>query len=545
MKAVAELGQGESSREAYTLIRQLGFVSLYFFINSILRPAGPYDGLDDQLALDQCNFRQSDECMAPGSKAATFMPRGFSKSRINTHGGGTWEGVRDPNVTMVIANAVYDKAEEFLHQMERNFDSNPQMALFYPECVPGKNRGQFTAKFFVLPNRIVTAPEPTARCLGVTAAAEGGHYDILLFDDLVGLDAVDNQHQSSANMETARKWFNTNRRALRKTVESRVFLAATRYALDDCYAPIYASCKKLFGWKQGDIKEVPSGEWSIYYRLVEENGLYLRPSVMNETELAHLMKEDPWSAMVNYYNSPMKAGLAEFAEATVGECELKWSEKNHEFWLERLTGNLDDPKDDPDPFVRLGSCDMLMTTDLAATDKGVNAKTCRSSIGIWARDWRGNSYRVWSRVGFFSIFQTIDYIFEGHRLFNGLVRGTLVEANAFQKIVEPILQREQVARGVYVNPIPVMAAGDKKARIRSAFGIALARGQVWATAEAGKPLYEELRMFPMSETKLDCLDESEKALTYLVTPESDEQRQERWERQEEMTRYAATNPIGY
>jgi len=537
-----DLASSSLNREAHDLIRQLGFVSLYFFINSILRPAGPYEALDDPLALDQCNFRQSDDCMAPGSKAATFMPRGFSKTRINTTGGGSWEILRDPDVSICIVNAVYDKALEFLHQVQRNFDSNPQMSRFYPEYVPGKGRGQVNDKLLILPNRTSTSVEPTVRCLGVTAAAEGGHYDILLFDDLVGLDAVDSQHQSSANMATARKWFNTNQRALRKTSQSRLFLAATRYAIDDCYADIYASCKALYGWQRGDIQPLPSGTWSIYYRLIEEDGLFIRPSVLSPEELATLMRDDPWSAMVNYYNSPMRTGLAEFSDAVLGECAVRWDDETSDYWIDRLTGNLGD---DPEPSVRMGSCDCLMTTDLAATDKGISAKTCRSSIAVWARDSRGNSYRLWSRVGFFSIFQSIDYMFEGHRLFRGLVRATLVEANAFQKIIAPIVAREQAIRGTYINPIPVLASGDKKARIRSAFGVALMRNQIWATADAGKPLYEELRMFPMSESKLDCLDESEKALTYLGTPESSEERFLREEYEEDRMYAGAQNAVGY
>ncbi len=531
-----------ASREAFSLIRQLGFVSLYFFINSILRPAGPYEALDDALALDQCNFRQSDGCMAPGSKAAAFMPRGFSKTRVNTTGGGSWEILRDPDVSVCIVNAIYDKALEFLHQIQRNFDSNPQMARFYSEWVPGKNRGQVNDKLLILPNRTSTSVEPTVRCLGVTAAAEGGHYDIMLFDDLAGLDAVDSQHQSNATMFTTRKWFNTNQRALRKTSLSRLFVAATRYAIDDCYSDICTSCKTLKGWQHGDIQPLPSGTWNIYYRLIEEDGVFIRPAVLSPDELAVLMREDPWAAMLNYYNSPMRAGLAEFSGSTLGECALRWDDETSAWWIDRLTGNL---TDDPEPSVSMGSCDCLMTTDLAATDKGINARTCRSSIAVWARDSRGNSYRLWSRVGFFSIFQSIDYMFEAHAMFRGLVRATLIESNAFQKIIAPIVAREQSIRGLYINPIGVLASGDKKARIRSAFGVALIRGQIWATAEAGKPLYEELRMFPMNESKLDCLDESEKALTYLSTPASSEEQYRRQEADEERMYGSMLNAVGY
>lgn len=541
LSSAVEALRGGSSEEAYEVIRQTALVSLYFFINAILNPSGPYMALDDSLALDQCNFRQSDEAMAPGSMAATFMPRGFSKSRVNTHGAITWELVRDPDINAVIVNAIWDKALEFLHQVQRNFDSNPMMRRFFPKHIPGKQGGQVTDKLLILPNKTSTTVEPSCRVLGLTGAAEGGHYDLISVDDLVGLDALDSQRQSSATMETAKKWFRTNQNALRKTRESRVFVAATRYAVDDCYQDIYSSCRSVTGWTKGDLQPAPDGVWSVYYRLVEEDGYWLRPSVMDKVGFTKLLKDDFWAAMTQYMNAPTKAGIAEFTDAEVRECKLVWDEEHAEFWIAKILDNFDEGVE---PQVRLGSCDVLMTTDLAATDRGMNARTCRTSIGVWAVDSKRNYYRIWHRVGFFSFPQSMDYVFEGHRLFRGLIRGTIIEANAFQKVVKPILEQEQLRRGEYVNPIAVQAQGDKKARIRAAWAPKLMRRQVWASQECMKEVLEELKLFPMSDNRVDLLDESEKAFVYLSAPETSEERERReWE--EEVRSQSAMNAVGY
>lgn len=530
-----------NSAEAADLVRQTALVSLWFFINVILKPSGPYMALDDALAIDQCNFRQSDDCLAPGAMAATFMPRGFSKSRVNTHGGITWELTRDPDLNTVIVNAIFDKALEFLHQVQRNFDSNPMMRRFFPDHVPGKRGGTITDKVLILPNKTLTTVEPSCRVLGLTGAAEGGHYDLIQVDDLVGLDALDSQRQSSATMETAKKWFRTNQNALRKTRDSRLIVAATRYAVDDCYQDIYGSCKIVRGWTKGDLQPTPDGEWSIYYRLVEEDGYWLRPDVMDKAGFTSLLKNDFWAAMTQYMNAPTKAGIAEFYDAEVRECKLVWDEDSGEFWIQKLLSNLDE---DPEPAVRLGSCDVLMTTDLAATDKGMNARTCRSSIAVWARDSRDNFYRVWDRVGFFSFPQTIDYIFEGHRLFKGVIRATIIEANAFQKVVKPILEQEQIVRSEWVNPLAVQAQGDKKARIRAAWAPKLMRRQIWATPDCQKAVLEELRLFPMSDSRVDVLDESEKAFVYMSRPETSDERELR-EFDEERRSWDHVNAVGY
>lgn len=538
---ISEFQSGVFNEEGIALIRELGFVSLYFFINTILSSTGIYGGLSDDLSLDMCNFRQSGLCIAPKARAAAFMPRGFSKSRVFDHGGGTWDLIREPNENMVIVNAVYDKSLEFLHIIQRNFDANELMSIFYPEYIPGKSGGQVTDKILLLPNK-ASKGEVSCKVLGLTGAAEGGHYDTIIMDDLVGLDALDQNKQSSGQMATARKWFNTNKNALRKTEASRIIVVATRYAIDDCYADIYSSCRSVTGWQHGDLQPSPGGEWDVYYRLVEENGIYLRPNVMSEGSLAKLMKDDPWTAMTQYYNSPAKAGLAEFVEYEVKTCVLATDEENR-LWVQKEDPNLLDS--DVETEVSLDSCYVYVTTDLAATDTGVSAKTCRSAILVWAIDGKENKYLLWKRVGYFSILESIDYIFEANRLFRGYIRTTLIEANAFQKVLKPIMEREKERRHAYISITMVNAKGDKKARIRVAFGTSLLRGQVYATKEAALPLREELNLFPMSDTRLDTLDASEKAFTYGSRPETIEERERREYEEEESTLGINLSCTGY
>jgi hypothetical protein len=517
------LSKSGTNSEGYRLIKELSLVSLFFFVNGILKSSGIYDGLDDSLSLDMMNFRQSTKCERDGATAAVFMPRGFSKSRVFTHGGLTWDLLRNPGESSVIVNAIYDKALEFLHIVQRNFDSNEMMGYFFPEYVPGARGGQVTDKILILPNKPQKG-EVNCKVYGLTGAAEGGHFDIIQLDDLVGLDTLDQNRQSTALMGTARKWFNTNRRALRKTTASRVILAATRYALDDCYADVYSNCKTVTGWTKGDLQPQEKGEWDVYYRLVEEDGLYLRPNVMDEKGLTELMETDYWAAMTQYYNSPMKAGLAEFAECEIKPCSLI-EDENKRLWIKRNDPNLLD--DDKEMAVALGSCNVMCATDLAATDTNMNAKTCRTAVTVWAVDGHERKYLLWSRVGFFSIFESINYIFEANRVFKGYLIGTLVEMNAFQKIMKPWLEREQEQRGVYINPIGVNATGDKKARIRSAFGIGFARGQIYSVKEAVKPLLEETKQFPMNDSRLDTMDASEKAFVYCGRPETEEEKEVR------------------
>lgn len=537
-------GHGNTSKEAYNLIRQASLSSFWFFTRFILGHSGPYTKLDDPISIDMCNFRSCDAWERPGARAAAFIPRGFFKSTVFTHGGDTWDLLRDPDERILIANAIDGKAAEFLHLVERNFDSNEMMAYFFPEYID-KKKGTINDKFMILPNRTRNYVEPSIRSIGMTGAAEGGHYTYINIDDLVGIDGLNEEKSSTVVMDTAKRWMNTNLAALRVDNTSRIGIVATRYAIDDCYSRVYESCRSVTGWSRGDLQPQKGGEWDVYYRLVKEGDHYLRPDIMDEVGLARLLKDDYWTAMTQYFNEPTKAGLAEFQKEDVRFCKLGWDEKEQEYWIVKERDANWDPDDEVETEVRLGSCSVMMSTDFAATESGITAKTNRTSIGVWAKDSKGNCYRVWSRVGFFSIYQTMDYIFEGHRIFKGVIGGTYIETNAFQKIVKIMLATEQRTRGEWINPIPVNVAGDKFARIRSALGPKLTRRQIWVTPEAGVEFLEEIRMFPMNKSRVDVLDESEKSLTFIPAPMTAEEREHYEEDEAEWDRSASLSATGY
>jgi hypothetical protein len=137
-------------------------------------------------------------------------------------------------------------------------------------------------------------------------------------------------------------------------------------------------------------------------------------------------------------------------------------------------------------------------------------------------------------------------LFEGFEVFGGIARGVLVEMNAFQKILKPVIEREMEIRGKYLPFVPVLASGDKMARIRTALGPRLARGKIFAVNGADKEIREELRLFPLSSNRVDVLDETEKALTYLRRPMTEMEKEGM--REEEMERESAAwdmGPMGY
>jgi hypothetical protein len=338
--------------------------------------------------------------------------------------------------------------------------------------------------------------------------------------------------------------FITNKTALlRKPAKSRVLLIGTRYAIDDIYDVAWRDAYELHGDLVPEFKVKEDGEWSIYNRLgVDEDGNFPNPEVVNKQVLDKAMQEDVWFAMTQLVNHPQKTGLAEFYEMPPKFADIRWSERYRD-WL--IFYENDPNYGEEEYAVRLSECDVVMSVDPAGTDRGISAKTSRTSIGVWARDADDNVTRIYSRVGYFNTRTMFQHIFEGHKLYPGYIRATYVESNAMQKILLPLLREEEDKAGMWINPQGLNASMDKVARIRNAVGYMLSRGTLYLVRRYSAEFLEEHAIFPMNEYKMDVLDESEKGITGTRTPPSVEQIMAEEEREAEQELVGMDNVFGY
>jgi len=533
-----------SSKEVKEYFRQLGLVNLWFFLKYIAGHDGPYNLMNDSLHLSMCNFRQSKAATCPGARAAAFIPRGMSKSTIFTHGANTWLLTRNPDLRIVVVNAVKEKAVEFMRMTKNTIEAGQMYGELYPECVPQRGAERWNMDEIVMPNRSRRFTEPSVATRGITGAAEGGHFDLENIDDPIGLEALDSNYQSAAGVEQAKKWLDTNMYALLDSWKtSQIMFVNTRFAVDDPGQDLINDCKEVFGFPDEEIVPVKGGRWSIYYRQAMEEGKSIYPEKFPLEDLEK-MASDPekrWTWITQYMNKPTKSGLAEFNQYEIKLARIEYSVDEQDFLIYRVGNSNFDEKT---TLIHLSDCDVVMSLDPAATEKGITAKTSRSSLGVWARFHDDTYYRIWSRVGYFPIDEIIEYIFLGHSLYKGYIRATIVESNAFQKVIKRLLDIEQTKRGIYINATPKASFTDKKARIRSALGVLLARGALYVCEGAGTEFIEECKVFPMSDVRIDVLDESEKGITSTIRPLSRGEVVER-ELEEEEKEMEAENVIGY
>jgi hypothetical protein len=251
----------------------------------------------------------------------------------------------------------------------------------------------------------------------------------------------------------------------------------------------------------------------VYYRLVQEEGAMIAPEIVDEKQLS---KMDSWTAALQYWNKPRKSGINEFVKYVVKPCKLFYDSASGLYLL-----SFRDELSDEVRTLNIASLTGVISTDAASKDRDVSVLTSRTSVAVHFMDSENRDFRVWCKVGYMSMDQTFDAIFEAWRTFPGLIEATLFETNAMQKGLYQLLEKEQERRKLWINLHEAPAKGDKIARIRAVVGWYFAQGLIYATPEAAVELTQEKDAFPSK--KLDVLDETEKALSWLKRPPNEEE----------------------
>ena len=524
---IQELQSGsfsDSNEPLRQLIRQAGFTNLFFFLKYIAGYNGPYDQINTGLHLDICNYRQSPLCMDPGARFSGFLPRSALKSTILTHGSAGWEALRDPTIRILIVNAIEERAYDFCTLAFNMFRDNEMVAWLYPEYIINPKSAKM-----VLPNRGRGAAEDTWNYKGFGGKMEGTHVNLGIFDDIVGMEDLDSNMQSSMGMERAKRKFVTASNALLiKPKVDRVGLIGTRYAIDDVYDIPLKDCHTVSGYQDGTIKEVIDGTWSVYYRKWRENGVSIDEDTYQETQIEKLRLIDPWYVATQLDNDPREGSLLELSKMPVFEAYLDRREDG--FYLVRTGFGLDP---NPPGEVRLDKCFCAIGVDFAATDTGITAKTSKTAIEMFAMDGEGRKYLVAEACGYWAGDKVVEELFAMNRKFEGYVNTNILESNAMQKALLPLIRNMAWKEELYFRYEPTPVSAPKDVRIRTIVGVSLGQGDFYVCRGEGKVFLEEKDIYPQSEYRKDALDASAKALNALRRPWSEEEENELDEEEEE------------
>jgi len=497
------------------LIREAGFVSLWFYLKFIAGSAGPYNLLDEQLHLDMANFRQR-VATTPGIKACGLVPRSCYKSTIWSHGPNAWELLRNPNLRIGCTSQVYDRALSFVQTTISIFTDNDLHKLLYPEYVK-ENRSNVD---LVLANRTRKYPESNLQAISAGSSTQGSHFDLFDCDDIVGEDMLNASHVAGADMARMGNWLFSNLRTLVVSwIDSRVMVVGTRYAVDDPYERIMKSSKEHIGFwdaMEADYPLNPEGDWVTYYRPAVQtdkdgNNYSVNPNAFNLKQLAELELSDPWVYQSQYANNPLAAGVSDFANYTIERFELEWDDDKETYEIVFLDKAIGD-------FVRidLRSCDVIVAGDPSGGTVVASYNSSRAAVVVLATDGLGRRFVLDVEANFVPPTKFFGWLFQYKKKYFNYCRGTFIEAQAAFKSFISILRKEEVLRGEWLNLVGINALGDKETTIRNIIQPLLDKGKLFLRHAVYVKVMEELRVFPSK--KMDILDALKIAVYKSIVP---------------------------
>jgi hypothetical protein len=531
------------------LFRQAGFVNLWFFLKVIAGNSGPFNLLNSSLHLDMCNVRMDQE--KEHARFAAFLPRKVYKSTIFTEGATAWSALRNPDKTHAVFCCTNDMAVDFLHTIQRIYDSNEMFKWLYPEYVPEKNQKRWNDVEGCLPNLTRYKTDPTFAAYGVGCNTAGKHPQDMYIDDPVGDQQLNSDRGSSSEMYSIANWLKSNLRTLTQDANSSIYYCGTRYAIDDAHAFIFESIKEQIGyWDELEDDITPTGEWTVYYHMVEEHGKIILPSAYTRELLDQTLKEDPWTYWTQMQNHPQKSGLAELNNYEVKECNLDYDENDG--WIITFMEGQERK------VVPLSSCDVVQAVDPAASEKKMSAKTSRSAEGLLAHHSSGKRFLLTLHADYVQPSVLFDWIFSTAKKFKDNRRGLFLETQgAFKlfynkdghgmlrdeeqrRVKEAIKRKEEP---IYLHVQPLNKSGEKDSVIRATLEPVLQQGQLYVEKSIRTKVLEELNVFPNSRKK-DILDMLAIALNASRQPVSEDEIEERNEIEDSFAK-RVVNAAGY
>jgi hypothetical protein len=230
--------------------------SLFFFVK-LIGGSVPKQGGDisEYLHKPICD-RLQDKSV---KRQAFFAPRGWMKSTIGRWHW-IWEYLQDPEIRILVPSEKKETAGKWIRDTGEQISRNDMLRWVYPELRVIDQRyiktHQWSGDGLLLPRNGIY-PEPTISVTGIRGASQGGHFDLITPDDLVG----EKGYESPLVLEDARRWFDNIEELL--ISPDRDSLDGSRIALRGCLTGDSLVTMGDFSFKR--IDEVRRGDvvWTM------------------------------------------------------------------------------------------------------------------------------------------------------------------------------------------------------------------------------------------------------------------------------------------
>jgi predicted phage terminase large subunit-like protein len=172
----------------------------------------------------------------PSRKKLILIPRGHLKTAVVTKAYSIQLMLRDPNIRILIANQVWDKAREMLYEIKQWLETKSDLPKIFGSFVSDRWREDD----IVIRQRTKALAAPTIGTSGVEAELTSSHYDVIFLDDLQG----EKNFQTPEQREKVKRYY----RSMMDLLEpgGLLIVIGTRWHLDDVYAYIMENEAEYF-----------------------------------------------------------------------------------------------------------------------------------------------------------------------------------------------------------------------------------------------------------------------------------------------------------
>lgn len=120
-----------------------------------------------------------------------LVPRGHLKSSIVTKAYSIQRILRNPNIRILIANQVWDRSRDMLFEIKEFLSTKSEL----PKLFGKFDSGRWRDEEIVIGQRTKALSAPTIATTGVEAEMTSAHFDLILLDDLQGLNNCQTKEQ--------------------------------------------------------------------------------------------------------------------------------------------------------------------------------------------------------------------------------------------------------------------------------------------------------------------------------------------------------------
>lgn len=395
--------------------------------------------------------------MKHSKKKALLLPRGHLKSTLVTVAYTIQAILKNPNVRVLIANQVWDMSRRFLGEIKGQLEGS-QLKYIFGDF----QSARWNADDIIVKQRTKPHKEPTVLTTGVEAETTGGHFDLILMDDLTGL-------QNSATPEQREKT-KKFRRSMVNLLEPGGTLVeiGTRWHLDDTFSVIFEKEAKYY---------------DIMVRKVVENGKIIFPKHFSKR--FDPVRKDwisvPTENCMDYIqhlkeSMPLDEFLAQYENNPISPENQIFKEEMFQYWTKRPEG------------LYVG-----MAVDLAISQRTEADYTACMVLGM---DAKWNIYVLDYMRGHWGPSDIVKNVFDMRNRWKPHVVG--METNGFQKTLKLACEEEMRRRREYfcIEEIRTGPEKSKENRIKSLEPFYRQMKVFHSSWMKGKDMENELLTFP-------------------------------------------------